>query len=214
MTGQTIQPAESKPRRRRTGQASARRAEILAVAGAVFAEHGFANASVRDIGAQCGILSGSLYTHFSSKDAMLLEILEQTMDDLLAQYLAVQESTNDARTRWRDLFDVALSFVANQPIVAKILQNDFQRLKHVETFRPLLERYNDIRRRVWRDVLDQSVEEGLIPSDFDLDVAYRVIMGAVLSAVYWLRPDGKYTVSEVAEMYTVILIDGFGRGEQ
>lgn len=198
-----------KPRGRRAGpQESARRAEILATAGQVFAEQGFANTSVRDIGAECGILSGSLYHHFASKDAMLLEILEQTMDSLLIKYLDVKESTDGSRARLRNLFEVALSFVAYEPHVAKILQNEFQQLKHVDAFQPLLQRYNEIRRLVWREVLDQSVEEGLIRSDFDLEMAYRVIMGAVLSAVYWLRPDGQYSVAEIADQYTIILIDG------
>ncbi|MBY4045760.1 TetR/AcrR family transcriptional regulator [Rhodococcus fascians] len=198
-----------KSRGRRTGaQESTRRAEILATASKVFADQGYANTSVRDIGTECGILSGSLYHHFKSKDAMLLEILEQTMDSLMAKYLAVKDSTDDSRARLRNLFEVALSFVAYEPNSAKILQNEFQQLKHVDAFQPLMKRYNDIRKIVWRDALDQSVEEGLIRSDFDLEMAYRIIMGAVLSAVYWLRPDGRYSVGEVADQYTVILIDG------
>ncbi|MEV0111150.1 TetR/AcrR family transcriptional regulator [Nocardia sp. NPDC050799] len=199
----------AKPRGRRAGvQDSTRRAEILATASQVFADRGYANTSVRDIGAECGILSGSLYHHFLSKDAMLLEILERSMDGLLVKYLNVKVSTDDSRARLRNLFEVALSFVAYEPNVARILQNEFNQLKHIDTFRPLLNRYNEIRKVVWRDVLDQSVEEGLIRSDFDLDMAYRIIMGAVLSAVHWLNPDGEYSIGQIADQYTIIIIDG------
>lgn len=178
------------------------------MASQVFADQGYTSTSVRDIGAECGILSGSLYHHFSSKDAMLLEILEHSMDDLLVKYLDVKKSTDDSRARLRNLFEVALSFVAYEPNVARILQNEFQRLRHIDTFQPLLNRYNEIRKLVWRDVFDQSVEEGLFRADFDLEMAYRIVMGSVLSAVYWLRPDGEYSVGEIADQYTIILIDG------
>lgn len=193
------------------GSESERRAEILAVAAKVFAEKGFASTTVRDIGDESGILSGSLYYHFASKEGMLLEILESTMDGLLADYLAIKDSTADARTRWRKLIEVVLEFTAKKPDAATILQNEFQRIKHLEPFGSLLDRYTKIRSVVWRDVLEQSVADGLIRPGFDLDMAYRIIMGAILSAVYWLKPDGRYTVHEIAEMYTVLLIDGLSR---
>lgn len=209
----TVKPSQRSQRRQNSGDGgdSTRRNEILATAARVIAEKGFASTTVRDIGDECGILSGSLYYHFSSKDAMLLEILEPTMDKLLAEYLAVKESTADARTRWKRLFEVALTFVASETDAAMILQNEFQRIKHLKPFKSLLTRYDEIRETVWQDVLEQGARDGLIRPDFDLDVAYRIIMGALLSSVYWLRSSGHYPVEEIAEMYTVLLIDGLSK---
>src|SRR3546814_13386895 len=54
---------------------SARRREILDAAAEVFAATGVVAATVRDIGERAGLLSGSLYHHFSSKEEMVAEIL-------------------------------------------------------------------------------------------------------------------------------------------
>lgn len=205
------------PQRSQRGQSSGngsdnnRREEIVTTAARIIAAKGFASTTVRDIGDECGILSGSLYYHFSSKEEILLEILEPTMDKLLAEYLAVQHSTADARTHWKKLFEVALNFVATETDAATILQNEFQRIKHLEPFTPLLNRYDEIRRTVWTSALKQGAKDGDIRADFDLDVAYRIIMGALMSSVYWLRSSGHYTVQELAEMYTVLLIDGLSK---
>ena len=53
-----------------------RRDEILAIAALQFAERGVASTTVRDIGAAAGILSGSLYHHFESKEQILGEVQE------------------------------------------------------------------------------------------------------------------------------------------
>jgi AcrR family transcriptional regulator len=62
---------------------TSRRAEILDRAAELFAERGFHGVSVHDVGAACGISGPALYRHFSSKDAMLAEMLVSISERLL-----------------------------------------------------------------------------------------------------------------------------------
>lgn len=59
----------------------ARRAEILETASAMFASSGF-RTSLSDIADACGIRAGSLYHHFDSKDAIIVELVERYQADL------------------------------------------------------------------------------------------------------------------------------------
>ena len=54
---------------------SKRRAELVEIAADLFAERGFANVTVDDIGAAAGVSGPALYHHFSSKEALLGEML-------------------------------------------------------------------------------------------------------------------------------------------
>ncbi|PLW83302.1 TetR/AcrR family transcriptional regulator [Kineobactrum sediminis] len=53
---------------------SNRRDDVLEAAARLFAAKGYAATSIRDIAYQVGILSGSLYYHFASKEELLLEV--------------------------------------------------------------------------------------------------------------------------------------------
>ena len=47
---------------------SGRRADVVQLAGELFAEKGYRATTVREIADAAGILSGSLYPHFDSKE--------------------------------------------------------------------------------------------------------------------------------------------------
>ena len=57
---------------------------------------GFKNTTVRDIADAAGILSGSLYHHFDSKEAMVDELLDSFQTELWEEYDAIEASRPDA----------------------------------------------------------------------------------------------------------------------
>lgn len=59
----------------------ARREEILLTAGTLFASSGL-RTSLSEISDACGILPGSLYHHFDSKEAIIVELVQRYQDDL------------------------------------------------------------------------------------------------------------------------------------
>ena len=60
-----------------------RRSELLDLAATVFETAGI-RASIADIARASGIKSGSLYHHFESKEAIILELVERYLADLEA----------------------------------------------------------------------------------------------------------------------------------
>ncbi len=60
---------------------SARREEILETAADLFASSGL-RTSLREIADKCGILPGSLYHHFDSKEAIIVELVRRYRDEL------------------------------------------------------------------------------------------------------------------------------------
>jgi AcrR family transcriptional regulator len=60
---------------------SARRTELLETAAQLFASSGL-RVSLKEIGDACGILPGSLYHHFDSKEAMIVELVRRFRKDL------------------------------------------------------------------------------------------------------------------------------------
>lgn len=64
-----------------TPDSPTRRAEILATAASLIASSGL-RTSLQEIADAAGILPGSLYHHFESKEAILVELIRRYQDDL------------------------------------------------------------------------------------------------------------------------------------
>src|SRR5690606_1960317 len=62
---------------------------IRAVARALFARHGFAAVSMRQIAAEVGVQAGALYLYTPDKETLLFDLLKAHMDELLAAWDAV-----------------------------------------------------------------------------------------------------------------------------
>src|SRR6266851_3372531 len=58
------------------------RERILSAAARLFAEHGFASASMPAIAELSGITAGAIYRHFSSKAELLLEVVKRALEAL------------------------------------------------------------------------------------------------------------------------------------
>ena len=56
---------------------SVSRQDVVEAAGRMFASKGYHGTSMRDLGAELGLLGSSLYAHVSSKEALLVEIVER-----------------------------------------------------------------------------------------------------------------------------------------
>ena len=87
-----------------------RRAEILDTAAAVFAQNGV-RTSLKDIADACGILPGSLYHHFESKDAIVAELVERYETEI--DELASGAEANARRPRSRSGRDPVLALATS-----------------------------------------------------------------------------------------------------
>src|SRR3954453_16035745 len=81
-----------------------RRDELLELAATMFAERGLRATTVRDIADSAGILSGSLYHHFRSKEQMVEEVLKDFLDWLFGRFQDIVDRESDSLERVKGLF--------------------------------------------------------------------------------------------------------------
>ena len=80
---------------------STRRGELLTLAASMFAERGLRATTVRDIADAAGILSGSLYHHFASKEEMVDEVLRSFLGWLFDRYQQIIDTEPNPLERFR-----------------------------------------------------------------------------------------------------------------
>lgn len=82
-------------------RSSSRRADIVQSATELFAEKGYRETTVRDLADRLGMLSGSLYAHIESKEALFSEILEGVQERYTERLDLVLNSERPANEKLR-----------------------------------------------------------------------------------------------------------------
>ncbi|MCR3750174.1 TetR/AcrR family transcriptional regulator [Lentzea californiensis] len=192
---------------------SGRRQELLALAAQLFAERGYGQTTVRDIADAAGILSGSLYHHFDSKESMVDEILRTFLDELFTRYREVVEAGLGPKQTLKALVVASFEAIDARHAAVAIYQNEAKHLTPLERFSYIEDRSVEFR-KLWTVLLEEGMSTGVFRADLDVDVAYRFIRDTVWVAVRWYRPDGGLSAEEVADQYLAILLDGIATGRR
>jgi TetR/AcrR family transcriptional regulator, cholesterol catabolism regulator len=184
-----------------------RREELLAIAASLFAERGFKNTTVRDIADAAGILSGSLYHHFDSKEAMVDELLDTFQTELWKRYDEIEASDLSPRAKLEAVVRTSFDAIDHHHSEVAIFQNDAAYLTTFERFAYLGERNNKFR-TLWTGLLEAGVAAGELRADLDVELVYRFLRDTVWVAVRWYRPGGNLSPSDIADQYLTILLEG------
>ncbi|EKT83555.1 transcriptional regulator [Rhodococcus opacus M213] len=190
-----------------TSGKSGRRTELLDIAATLFAERGLRATTVRDIADAAGILSGSLYHHFDSKESMVDEILRGFLDDLFGKYREIVASGLDSRATLEALVTTSYEAIDASHSAVAIYQDEVKHLVANERFAYLSELNTEFR-ELWMGVLEAGVKDGSFRSDIDVELAFRFLRDTAWVAVRWYRPGGSVTVDTVAKQYLSIVLDG------
>ncbi len=177
--------------------ASTRRAEILAVAAEVFREKGIVNATVRDIAQRAGILSGSLYHHFDSKEQMIEEILTSTGEPLLERCRTIIESAVGPSEALRGCIAAAVGYLAAAPNEAAILRNDARAIASMPRL-AFVQGRREVMVDVWVRLVRDGQRRGVFRKEADPVIAVAAMWDAILTSTQWIRPDSKGSPKRVA----------------
>ncbi|WP_413098235.1 TetR/AcrR family transcriptional regulator [Streptomyces sp. Inha503] len=186
---------------------SVRRAELLEIAAGLFATRGFTQTTVRDIADEAGILSGSLYHHFSSKEEMLDEILRDFLGRLHERFAEIEKEVKDPKEVLDRLIAHSFTTIHVTPQAVALYQNEADALSGQPGFEYVDQLGKKIE-KIWLRALTTGQKSGIFRSDVDVNLTYRFIRDTVWCTVRWYRPRGKFRAEAVAEQYLRVLYGG------
>lgn len=174
------------------------RERILRAAAALFRQEGFHRASMRDLADRVGIHKSSLYHHFPSKQALLLEILETTVDRSTPALRAIADSSLSPAERLRRA-------VANH--VTELIRDQDNVACFIEEGRHLDRRYMQIyiaKRDTYEAHFRRIIDDGVRSGEFgpvSVRLASLAILGMCNWVARWWRPDGQFEPQEIASRF-------------
>ncbi|MFF8410741.1 TetR/AcrR family transcriptional regulator [Streptomyces omiyaensis] len=184
-----------------------RRRELLEVAAEVFAAQGYDATTVRRIADAAGLLAGSLYYHFDSKESMLDEILSGFLDDLWTRYDAVLAAGLGPRETLEALVTASFREIDRHRAAVAIYQKESGQLRDQPRFGYLAEAQRRLE-RAWLRTLESGAASGDFRTDLDVRLTYRFVRDTVWVAASWYRPGGRHSPEETARQYLSMVLDG------
>lgn len=186
-----------------------KREEILDHAALCFADKSYAAASMNDIAAACGTSKARLYHYYGSKDALLFDLLDRYTLRLLVMIAETEASAERGRLDDRAaLHALVTSFV---------IEYETSAYKHIALlnntrFLPIDERERILNRE--RDVvaaftraLKRAYPERMTRAH---ETALTMLLFGMINWTFtWLKPGGRLSYREFAEVVISTLEKGF-----
>jgi AcrR family transcriptional regulator len=189
-----------------------RRASILDSAARLFAEKGYAATTVREIADSVGVLSGSLYHHFPSKAAIVDEVVDSYLRELLEGYRTVLERSRPPRETVRELVAASARAITLHPHATDIYRRERRRL-HQRAGAQRLDQAADGVKQIWLTVLEQGRADGSFRADIPAWVAYRLIRDALFHSSPITGPGSTDDpATALARTFASVVLDGLATG--
>lgn len=187
---------------------SERRARLVRLAGELFAEKGFRATTVREIADAAGILSGSLYHHFDSKESIGDEILSGFLDEVLTGYREAAAGTDDPRTTIEQFVRSSAATLARHRAALTMLQNDWSHFRAMPRFDYLRTATREIE-HLWVDQLEQGKRSGLFRPDLDARLTYRLLRDVLWIPTRWGQSSSNgWDTDQIADAVLRLIFDG------
>lgn len=181
------------------------REDILEAAAQVFRQKGFHGASMSDIAEAVHLQKASLYHHVSSKQEILLELLDQALKLLNERISAIAAQELPADQKLRRMIAEYLQILDENLDLAAVLLFEHRALERRQHARHVPNR--DKFEQLWRSVLEQGVREGIFGCD-DIPLTARALLGLMNWTITWYRSDGEKTIQQIADDYSSLLLNG------
>jgi AcrR family transcriptional regulator len=211
--GASFEAGATKPSRKgssENGPGPVRQNELLRIAADLFADRGYNATTVRDIADEAGILSGSLYHHFDSKESMIDAILSGFIEQTLDGYEAVVGEGKGPTETFEGLVRASLEAMVDRRSATLIYQNEARFLAAQPRFSYLRDAHRRFE-RIWTDVLKDGIAAGEFRDSIDPKLVYRLIRDTVWAAPRWYRLGGSLKAERITEQYVAVLINGVAK---
>jgi len=181
------------------------RDDILDAAAQVIRQRGFHGASMSAIADAVNLQKASLYHHVTSKQEILLALLDRALGMLTDHIADIASQTIPADQKLRQMIHAYLSALADNADLAAVLLFEHRSLDKKSHARHVPHR--DKFEEIWRDVLNEGVRTKVFDCP-DTGVVVRALMGMMNWTLTWYRSGGGNSIDHIADEYADLLFHG------
>lgn len=176
---------------------------VLTGAIAAFVATGYHGASMRTIAENAGISAPGVYHHYASKQELLVQILDLTMDELDARLNAARAEGEGPLERLSLIVEALALFHTLRADLAFIGASEMRSLEQPDRDR-IAARRTGLQRAIDIEI-DAALTAGLIATVMPRETG-RAIATMCTSLPQWFSPEGSTTPQQIAKEYAQLAV--------
>ncbi len=188
---------------RKTGSVGIETAErVLKAASMLFARHGYAAVSMRQIAKEVNLQAGALYNHFETKQSILRALLISHMEALMEE-IEAQPEIADPRDALEAFTRFHIRYHIDRPEEVFIA---YMELRNLE---PGPYREVTVLRQKYERILRDILRRGMATREFaivDAPVTTMAIISMLTGVNTWFRYGGRLGVDEIENIYVNMVL--------
>ncbi|OWY69811.1 hypothetical protein B7486_19410 [cyanobacterium TDX16] len=185
-----------------------RKTQIHHAACKLFHEQGFHGTSIRDIAERVGMLGGSLYSHISSKDEILWEIVDAAADRFFSALRPIVDSQLGTLQKLKAAIVAHVGVIAGDMDAAAVYTVEWRHL--APDRRAAFTKRRDEYELMFRSLVREAIHSRYIAAP-DETTATLFILSVLNWMFTWYRPDGPMTPEDVGRWMSEYIFDGLRR---
>lgn len=197
------------PARRQVFRLSRERrvADIMSAARDVFREKGYEDAPMSDIALRANVVEGSIYRYFDNKRDLLVKVIEDWYEGMLADYDEQLSGIRGTRNRLRFMIWRHLRTIYDEPALCDLM---FQFLRTGRDYsRTTVYELNKQYTRRTLDIIKEGIAAGELRNDVTLRLVRDMIYGCIEHHTWaYLRGEGGFDPDATADSIVDLVLSG------
>ena len=184
--------------------------EIYAIAARLFATKGYHATRIQDIADELGLLKGSLYYYFASKEDLLVQLVQSRLGEAHQVVRQIIEGEGNAAAKLQCAIGEHLRLYQQSAHIYALFYYENLAQIHpatAQTVHQLTYEYE----RLWYELVQAGIHEGSFWPDLDVAITVKAIMGMCNATLQWYDPAGRLSVVAVGQHFTDLLLQGMTR---
>ena len=185
----------------------ARRRELFEIATRLFMEKGYRATTMQDIAKEMGIQKPSLYHYISSKEDILKEIVDITMNRLIHSIEEIANSNTSPVQKLERIIDSHIMLICENLELFTVSLREINKI-NAKGFWSDVVALRDKYESYVRNILSSGKRQGYFREDIDEKLVGFALLGSVNWAIRWYSPRGEKSPKEIADQWKKLFLKG------
>lgn len=164
----------------------------------LFATKGFAATGIRELGAEAGINSATLYHYVGSKESLLALIIRSCLTELTEAGTCAMRASADPVVQLAGLVSSHVGITAVNQLTARVAEYEMRAL--TEANRAELQAMRDEYEMLFGQVLERGYRVGSFEIE-DTTMCRLAILEMCTGVAHWYRPGGRLGLEEIQRYF-------------